>query len=81
MRNKPLIKEPVIDLQELVVKVVDQRVSKVEELVIKENEQTRTAVVELKDLVIELQGSKVHNVIQYALIAFIILGMILIKGC
>jgi hypothetical protein len=73
--------QPITDMHKLVAREVDQRVCRTETLVREENAKTRKEIVELKDLVVELQGSRVHCVIQYALIAAIILSMIFIQGC
>jgi len=69
------------DLNSLMDDKIEKRVCKTERLVISENVKTRQVVEAQTKLIQELKSSKVNDVIQYVLIAGLLIIMLITKGC
>jgi len=69
------------DLNSLMDDKIEKRVCKTERLVISENVKTRQVVEAQTKLIRELKSSKVNDVIQYVLIAGLLIIMLITKGC
>ena len=77
-----MTKRPYTDLHDVVNKEVESHMRPFIQVTMEEHEKTRKEVKDLREVVCKVNKVNYHDVVQYALIALLLIGMsILLQGC